>query len=261
MENKYLTREDAPIGSDVWKELDNTMAEAAKGVLAGRRLLHIEGPYGLGLKAVPLQDNLPEGGLITSSFIPVSLIQKLFTLSKRDLAAFEREGFPINTSAVASAAIDAAKLEDSLIFNGAQEVPGLMNAPGSSEYKLSTWDAVGKAADEIIGAITLLDKAGFHGPYSMALAPARYNLLLRRYPQGGTELEHISTMVTDGIYKAPLLKSGGVLLASGRQYAAIVLGQDMAVGFIGPAGEMLEFSITESLAPVIREPKAVCVLK
>ncbi|MFB3764002.1 MAG: family 1 encapsulin nanocompartment shell protein [Methanotrichaceae archaeon] len=261
MDSKYLGREDAPIGSEVWDVLDKTMVEAAKGVLAGRRILHIEGPFGLGLKAIPMPDTKSDEGLITSSFVPVNMIQKTFLLGKRDIAATEREGLPINTSVVANAAIDTAFLEDSLIFNGAPNAPGLMNAKGSKEYKLSSWDALGKAADDIIGAVTLLDKAGFHGPYTMALAPSLYNLLFRRFPQGGTELEHLQTIITDGIYKAPILEHGGVLIASGVQFVSIILGQDMAVGFIGPVGENLEFSISESLTLMIREPKAICVLR
>jgi len=67
--------------------------------------------------------------------------------------------------------------------------------------------------------------------------------------------------VTEGVFKAPILESGGVLLASGHQFASIVLGQDMAIGFIGPAEEKLEFSVSESLAPLIRQPRAICVLK
>lgn len=258
MDSKYLGRDDAPIGPEVWDVLDKTMVEAAKSVLAGRRILHAEGPFGLGLKAVPMLDVKSDSGIITSSFVPVNMIQKMFLLSKRDIAASEKEGLPINTSVVANAAIDVALLEDSLIFNG---TPGLINASSSKGYKLSSWETIGKAADDIIGAVTLLDKAGLHGPYTMALAPGRYNLLLRRYPQGGTELEHLQTIVTDGIYKAPILENGGVLIASGIQFVSIILGQDMAVGFIGPVAEELEFSISESLALMIREPKAICVLK
>ena len=62
--------------------------------------------------------------------------------------------------------------------------------------------------------------------------PSRYILLFRRYPQGGTELEHIQQMVT-----------GRVLVASGKQFAPIVPGEDMQVGFIGTVGENLEFII------------------
>jgi uncharacterized linocin/CFP29 family protein len=95
----------------------------------------------------------------------------------------------------------------------------------------------------------------------MALSPSRYNLLFRRYPQGNTELEHVQSIVTDGVFKAPFLENGGVLMASGRLYAAIVLGQDITIGFIGPVGENLEFSISESLALLIREPRAIVTLK
>jgi uncharacterized linocin/CFP29 family protein len=49
-------------------------------------------------------------------------------------------------------------------------------------------------------------------------------------------------------------------MASGRQYASIVLGQDMTLGYNVPVGENLEFSVSESLALLIREPKAICVL-
>jgi uncharacterized linocin/CFP29 family protein len=262
MANKYLAREDAPFGPDTWKVLDSVMMEAAKSQMVGRRLLHIEGPFGLGLKAVPLQDIETESGLIVSEFLPVLLIQKTFALGVRDLASYEREGIVLDTSAVAEAAIECARLEDGLIFNGMPPAPGLLTVEGSNELKLSPWDEVGTAAEDIIKALTILDNAGFHGPYSLALAPSRYNLLFRRYPRGNfSEMEHVKAMVTGGVFKAPILESGGVLLASGRQFASIVLGQDMTIGFIGPTGEEIEFSISESLAPLIRQPQAICVLK
>jgi uncharacterized linocin/CFP29 family protein len=238
------------------------MMEAAKSQLVGRHLLHIEGPFGLGLKAVPLQDAEAKSGLITSQVIPVPLIQTTFTIGMRDLANYERDGVSLDTSAVAKAAIECANMEDNLIFNGAPGVPGLLTMKGANELALSAWNEVGMAAEDIIRAMTALDNAGFHGPYCLALAPSRYNLLFRRYERGNfSEMEHVKTMVTEGVFKAPILKSGGVLLASGRQFATIVLGQDMTIGFVGPAEGKLEFSISESLVPLIRQPQAVCILK
>ncbi len=38
MSNGYLTREDAPIGPETWKALDDTMIQAARSVLTGRRV-------------------------------------------------------------------------------------------------------------------------------------------------------------------------------------------------------------------------------
>jgi uncharacterized linocin/CFP29 family protein len=262
MDGSLLGREDAPISGETWNLLDATMVEAARGILAGRRLLGISGPYGLGLKAVPLSDNRGRKGFVTSELLPVPLIQVPFCLGKRDIAAFERDRVAFDPCAVATAACAAATAEDTLVFLGAPGIAGLLSAKGSPSVKISPWESVGAAAEEIIGAVTALDDGGFHGPYSLGLAPARYNLLFRRYPQGeGTELDHLRTMVTGGIFKAPVLTEGGVLLASGKQYAEIIIGQDMTVGFIGPAGENLEFSISESLVPVIHTPGAVCMLK
>jgi uncharacterized linocin/CFP29 family protein len=261
MDDNFLGRVDAPIDSTIWKILDQIMTETAKSVLTGRRLLNIEGPYGLGLKGVPLGDKKADSGLITSSFVPLSLIHKTFKLSKRDLAASEKEGMPINFEPVASAAIETATQEDLLIFNGASGLQGLLTADGASKTKLSAWDSIGKAIDDIISAVTMLDKAGFHGPYTLALAPNRYNLLFRRYPQGGTELEYLQALITDGIFKAPLLESGGVLMASGKHFSSIIIGQDMTIGYIGPVDETLEFSISESVTLLIRQPKSICTLK
>jgi len=262
METQYLGRDDAPIMQETWDLLDTTMVEAAKTVLAGRRLLHIEGPYGLGLKAVPLEDCSVSECMLVSKFVPVHLVSTAFALGIRDLLAFEQNGLPFSATPVADAAVKTAQMEDSIIFEGAPGTPGLLTVPGANSQKLASWSTVGKAADDIIQAMITLDEAGYHGPYALALAPSRFNLLYRRHMQGmGTELEHLRTIATDGVFKAPILKTGGVLLATGKQYASIVLGQDMTTGFIGPAGDALEFSITESLALLVREPASICVLK
>jgi len=262
MDGNYLGRDDAPIGVETWGLLDTVMVEAAKGILSGRRLLGISGPYGLGLKSIPMSDGKGRKGFITSECVPIPLLQVRFCLGKRDIAAYERDHITFDASGVATAACACASAEDALVFQGAPGVLGLLSAKGSRSVKLSPWETVGAAADEIIAAVTALDDAGFHGPYCMGLAPRRYNLLFRRFPQGeGTELGHLGTIVTGGIYKAPVLKDGGVLLASGKQFAEIVIGQDMSVGFIGPAEENLEFSISESLVPLIHTPDAICVLK
>jgi uncharacterized linocin/CFP29 family protein len=261
MEKTYLGREDAPISTETWKVLDTTMIEAAKSQLAGRRLISIEGPFGFGLKVIPLTDCEIADGIAGSPFIPVNLVASSFFISKRDIAASEKDRLPLDAGMVACAAMVCAAKEDEIVFNGLLDFPGLLGAEGSSSLTLGKWDKVGAAADQVISAVTKLDDAGFHGPYCMGLAPAQYNLLLRRYPQGdGTELDHVRTILGGDVVKAPVLKKGGVLLASGRQYCSIVIGQDMSIGYNGPAGDSLEFSISESLALLIRTPEAICVL-
>ena len=70
MDGRYLGRDDAPISVETWGLLDTVMVEAAKGILSGRRLLGISGPYGLGLKAIPMSDAKGRKGFITSECLP-----------------------------------------------------------------------------------------------------------------------------------------------------------------------------------------------
>ncbi|MHB9030497.1 MAG: family 1 encapsulin nanocompartment shell protein, partial [Candidatus Latescibacterota bacterium] len=59
---------------------------------------------------------------------------------------------------------------------------------------------------------------------------------------------------------AAAIGSGGILLASGVQFASIVLGQDITTGFIGPEGSGYAFSLSESIFLKINIPQAMCVL-
>lgn len=266
----HLMRDDADFSDEVWERIDNSVVGAAKSQLSARKLIHTDGPYGLGLKVLPTADKeIEEEGTeqtttAASCAIPVAEITAEFTLSTRDISAFEERNVPLDMRPVAGAAIACARKEDDLIFNGSDALgcQGLLNAEGSQQVQLGSWDEVGTAAQDVINAVTELDTAGYHGPYAMALAPGRYNQLFRRYRQGNqTELGHIESIVTGGIIKAPALQTGGVVLAGGRQYASIVLGQDLSAGFIGPAGREFEFFLQESLALRLQAPASVCVLK
>lgn len=270
MSEKYLHRDDAPFSDKVWESIDQAVVGAAKSQLCGRRLLQIQGPYGLGLKALPTSDKLleektsGEAKMSAPCLIPLVMIQSEFCLPVRDIASFEQMGFPLDLGNAAKAAVDCARQEDNLIFNGSKNAgtKGLLNIDGSSSLKLNSWDSVGAAADDIIKAVTELDKTGFHGPYTLGLSSGLYNLLFRRYPQGNqTEIEHIRQIVTNGIIKIPAVSSGGILLCSGSQYANIVLGQDLMTAFIGPSGSEYEFMVSESAALKVLETGALCILK
>jgi uncharacterized linocin/CFP29 family protein len=273
MSEKYLHREDTPFGDKVWQEIDRAVALAAKSQLSGRRLLHIQGPFGLGLKSLgsadkPVENKVAEGAKMTAACItPLAFIQDEFALPVRDIAAFESAvsgAAPLDLTSAANAAIACARQEDELIFNGSKALclSGLLTIEGSLSVKLKPWDKIGSAAEDIIKAVTTLDNAGFHGPYALALAPKLYNLLYRRYPQGHTtELEHIGQIITDGIIKAACISSGGVLLCADSSYASIVLGQDLMTSFIGPSAGRYEFLVSESVALWLTQPQSICILK
>ncbi len=265
----YLQREDAPFGSEVWELLDSTVAGVAMSQLAVRRIVETVGPYGYGFKQLPGSDEVvaqQDGVSIAASrAIPVVELSASFVLPRRDLAAFKATRVNPDLGPAVKAALAMAAQEDRILLEGSKKnaATGLTNTEGICKVPLSDWTKVGAAADNLIEAVSALDKAGFHGPYTLAIAPDKYNLLFRRYPQAdGTELEHIRQLVTGGIVKAPALNSGALLVASGPQYVAILVGQDLRVGFVGPTADLgYEFTLSESFALQVYAPGAVCLLK
>ena len=261
MSHHYLSRDDAPFGDRVWEALDRIMLETAKSVLTGRRMIHVEGPHGLGLKSLSLGDREVEPGVLASSTVPLFYLYRSFAVGKRDLAQFEKEGIVPPAEELNRAVTGCAQVEDELIFHGKKGSAGLLNVKGGLGSTLNSWDKVGAAIGDLIAAVTKLDDAGYHGLYTLALSPVRYNLLFRMYERGNTsELEHLKSLVTDGVYKAPVLKKGGVLMNTGSRIATLLVGQDMRLGFHGPEEDKFEFSVSESIALGIPQPGAVCVL-
>lgn len=260
MANKYLMQEDAPLSAELWELLNKTMVEVAKSQLAGRKILSTKGPFGFGLRQISLGEIEIEPGIFSAKVLPLTYIHKTFSISKRDLAAYEKEMVALDLSSLIEATKECARMEDRLIFEGINS-KGLLNSDGVLSVELRSWKNVGEAVNNVIEAVTKLDEAGFHGPYLLALSPERYNLLFRIYESGNqTELEHLKTLVK-AVHKAPVLKDCGVLIQESDVYASLIIGQDMSIGFIGPVGEKLEFSISESIALLLNTPSSVCVLK
>jgi uncharacterized linocin/CFP29 family protein len=270
MSESYLQRADAPFGAAVWEAIDAAVTGMARARLSARRILEIEGPYGLALRTLYRADGSACGGepeevrVRIPSSQPVPFIESSFCLDVRAVAAFESLGQPLDLAPAVRAAAAVAAREDDLLFagNAAAGLTGLLNAKGVKQAPLRAWDDIGAAAENVLQAVDKLDEAGFHGPYALALPPARYNRLFRLYPQAGrSELEQLRLAVTGGIIKSASLKDAGVLVTSVRELAAIVIGQDLETAFVGPSGRAFELGVSESVALQLREPASVCVMK
>lgn len=269
MPEKFLQRKDAPISEKVWQQIDQVVVAAAKTNLNARKLIPVQGPFGLGTKAIPsseqpidekIHDDLK---LTYNCWTPLVMIQSTFKLAIRDIAAYEQTGTPLDLYNAAKAAMHIARQEDNLIFNGSDaiKINGLLNTQACQSMNLKSWDDIGAAAEDIMWAASMLDNQGCYGPYTLGLSVNLYNMLFRRYPQADTEFRHIAQFITDGIIKVPSISAGGILICCCCQCNAICLGQDICTGFIGPTDGEYEFIISESVALRLVQPKAICVLR
>jgi len=270
---RYLPREEVPISEKTWSMIDEAVIGPAKMQLAGRRLLDIYGPFGLGTRTLDHKERETSAEasfgdarahMTAPETTPIPLIYSEFTLAIREIAAAEERGSLLDLDAPAKAAIACSRLEDNLIFGGNKDlrIDGLMTTPKASKVKLGDWEQLGQPMDDLIKATNALDAAGFPGPYTAALAPSLFNALYRRYQETSlTQLEHARLLLTGGIVKAPTLAAGGVVLASLRHSASLVIGMDMTPAFVGPTPTGYQFVIMESISPRITVPEAICVLQ
>lgn len=263
---QHLNRSQAPFPEAIWTLIDATAVEAAKALLTGRRFLEVEGPFGLGLTALELgaddycrDTDEDEAEAIVSRAIAVPMLRKSCRLSARRVAAHLDKGLPLNLSEVEDAAETVARREEAFIYTGQADfgLQGLLNVKGHKEVKGNDWSNLDAALNNVLAAITTLDNAGFHGPYALALPPERYNNLFRHYEQTDLlQIEHLKSLCTHGVYKAAVDKP----VVVDKHAGAVVLGQDLRVGYAGCDGIHYQLFVCESLVLRLDEPQAVCVV-
>jgi uncharacterized linocin/CFP29 family protein len=261
-----LNRHHAPFPATVWQAIDEAATAAARDRLTARRFLDLEGPFGVGLTTIEVgnddycrQPGPDEAGAVMGRAIPLPMIRKSFRISIRRVAAHVQNGQPLDLSPAQDAAEAVADREEEMIYNGqpAFGLHGLLTIEGNQSIPGGDWSAPDRALQDVLAAATLLDNAGFRGPYALVLAPVLYNNLFRLYP--GTDvigLEHLRRLCTAGIYKAAI--DGGALVDT--RAGVLILGQDFRAGYSSQDGVHYHLYISESIVLRIDEPRAVCVI-
>jgi uncharacterized linocin/CFP29 family protein len=124
--------------------------------------------------------------------------------------------------------------------------------------RIGDWNRVEQALDEVLAAVGQLDDAGFRGPYVLALSPARYNALFRRYEGSDMlQLDHLHRLCEGGVFKAPV--EGGLVVDP--RVGVLRVGQDLEVGYSANDGIHHKLFASESLVLVLSDPGAVCTLE
>jgi uncharacterized linocin/CFP29 family protein len=254
------------ITAELMQQIENAAVSAARDVLGGRRIIDVEGPYGVGLTTVEVgnDDKCREPGpleasAVVSRALSVPMIYRRFAISKRRIAAFREMGQPLNLKVAEDAAQAVAAREEEFIYFGQPDfnLSGLLTAPGRQTVKAGNWDNVDEVLADVINAVNVLDSKGYRGPYGLALAPELYNNLFRRYPGSDLlQIEHLKRLCTRGIVKAAI--EGCVLVA--RDVGSIVLGQDLQISYLATDAAHEHFAISESLLLKIEAPDAICTI-
>lgn len=263
----FLAREEAPLDSKDWENIDNVVVESARKRLVGRKFITIKGPLGPGTQVVHV---LKIGGFDTDRIeikervnLVVPIIHKDFKLSWRDIEYSKQYGFPLELGPAAVSAAYCAIKEDELIFYGSEDYgyKGLLNSSNSTSVQGLDWKINGNGFQNVISAISALSSSGFYGPYAMVVSPSLYAMMHRVYDgTGSLEIAMIRELVTDGIFQTPVIKGmEAAVLATGAENFDLVIAQDLITAYMGPEFMDHLFRVFESILLRIKRPESICV--
>jgi uncharacterized linocin/CFP29 family protein len=277
--NKLQLYPDSPLSSQEFTQLDQTVIDAARRQLVGRRFIELYGPLGRGVQSIfndIFSENLEAKMDFQGSFdtdieaskrvnYTIPLLYKDFVLYWRDLDQAKVLDIPIDFSAAANAARDVAILEDQMIFHGTREfdIPGLMNVSGRLTHLIGEWYESGNAFQDIVDARNKLLEMNHNGPFALVLSPQLYSLIHRVHRDTNVlEIEHIRELVTDGVFQSPVLKGrSGVLLNTGRNNLDLAISEDFDTAYLGVEGMNHPFRVYETVVLRIKRPSAICTLE
>lgn len=269
----YLSRENAPISAELWKQIDDTVVAAARRVFTGRRFLTLYGPLGIGVQSVAVDDSdvldeVSDEGIITTNgrkFAELPVLYEEFTLSARELESSGRLGLPLDLAAAARSAEECARGEDRLIYFGSAKAgfDGLLTAPGTGKIKKGDWSTGENAFSDLAAAVESLTMKGFYAPYALTLSPDLYMQLHRLQPGTGLlEIDRIEKLLGGNVFQTPVLGSGkAVLVCSAPGNVDLAVGQDLATAYLEQKDLNHRFRILETALPRIKRKGSIVVFE
>jgi uncharacterized linocin/CFP29 family protein len=231
-----LHRELAPISEAAWAQIEAEAARTLKVQLAGRRVVDLDGPDGIGLSAVGtghLRDIAAhEDGIIARQRDVKALVELRvpFELSRQQIDDVERGANDSDWQPVKDAARKLAFAEDRAIFDG-YAAAGIEGIRQGTSNPITTLPADVRLYPEAIArALSQLRLVGVNGPYSVLLGADAYTALAETSDHGYPVLQHINRLVSNEIIWAPAIRGACVLTSRGGDFSLHV-GQDMSIGY------------------------------
>jgi uncharacterized linocin/CFP29 family protein len=123
------------------------------------------------------------------------------------------------------------------------------------------WSKSGQAIADVLHAVERLDGHGIAGPYDLVLAPARYYAFLQGTEEGGYPTSRHLREVVANVYRSTVIRDAGAVFSTRGDDFVITVGGDLSVGYRGHDTGGVHLFCTETIAPQLVTPQAVCLLR
>jgi uncharacterized linocin/CFP29 family protein len=262
-----LRRHAAPLSEQVWKSLDDAVVQAARHVLAGRRIATFDGPRGWEQVAARLGSmtpcRSPEGQAVVCVPDVVLLLEIRvdFSIPWSSIEVFERGAPVLDTGPAEAAARELALAEDRVVFYGDPAGTGFLATRKSPRVQAHDWTRPGQVLSDLVKAVETLDTGGIPGPYEAVLPPSRYYAYLQAVDDSGYPTARQLRDVLSAVHRSPVIREAGALFSTRGGDFVITVGGDLANGYRLHDRDAVHLFCVETVAPQTVAPEAVCVLE
>jgi uncharacterized linocin/CFP29 family protein len=260
-----LHRELAPISDAAWADIEEETTRTLKRYLAGRRVVDVHGPGGVGISAVGtghLKTIAAPGDGVLARQREVKALVELrvpFELDRQQIDNVERGSNDSDWQPAKDAAQKIAYAEDRAIFEGyaAAGIDGIRQ--GTSNPIMTLPADVRQYPDAIAQALNQLRLTGVNGPYSVLLGADAYTALAETSDNGYPVLEHVKKLVKDVLIWAPATAGAFVLTTRGGDFA-LHIGQDVSIGYLSHSDSVVRLYLQETFTFLLLTAEAAVAL-
>ena len=268
----YLSRQSAPFDDNLWQQIDETVIQAAKETLVGRRFLPFFGPVGPGLNETaicsPQKEEIFKDGFSVMKGRQLARVPQLyedFQLYWRDLEDSRRQGFPADLSAARIAAQNLARREDQMIFHGVKSLAldGLLTVPGNDTQELGDWNTGENAFLSVVRGVSALNRKGRFGKHCLVVSSDLLVALHRLQPGTGVlELDRVKSLVGGRLFTCNVLEGNtAVLICAQPQYLDLMVGLDISAAYTELADLNHHLRVLETAILRVKSPDAIVIFK
>jgi uncharacterized linocin/CFP29 family protein len=260
-----LHRELAPISDVAWADIEEETSRTLKRYLAGRRVVDVRGPGGVGLSAVGTGHlraiAAPGDGILARQREVKALVELRvpFELDRQAIDDVERGANDSDWQPAKDAARQIAFAEDRAIFDGyaAAGIGGIRQ--GTSNPIMTLPADVRDYPEAVARALGQLRLVGVDGPYSVLLGADAYTALAETSDHGYPVLEHVRRLVKDEIVWAPAIAGACVLTTRGGDFD-LHIGQDVSIGYASHSDTAVRLYLQETLTFLLLTTEAAVAL-
>ena len=263
----YLRRHTAPVSERVWKALDEAVAQAARHVMAARRVATFDGPHGWDHVAARLGTMTPCAGapgravVCVPNVVLLSEIRAEFSLPWSSIEVFERGAPVLDTDAAEAASREVALAEDRLAFYGDPVGAGFLTGKESARVRAQEWNRPGAVVADLVRAVETLDERGIPGPYEALLPTPRYYAYLQATDEAGYPAARQLRDVLANVHRSAVIVGAGAVFSTRGDDFVLTVGGDLAPGYKMHDREAVHLFCVETIAAQTVTPEAVCVLE